>query len=147
MHIHRNPYDVFPSTKKMLVTFLRNTQLQSFDTNSLDERIITIYREMYESFLAERHSVPKGNFHEIGYEDLESSPVEEMRRLYEQLSLPDFEYLKHPLQKHVDSLTGYQKNKFHELPEAITSRILSEWKPCLQEWGYPSRETSVKASV
>ena len=147
VHIHRNPFDVFPSTKKMLVTFLRNTQLQSFDPDRLDERIIEVYREMYDTFFAERDSIPKGDFHEIGYEELEASPVEEMRRLYENLSLPDFEHIREPLQKHADSLTGYQKNKFRELPEAITSRIVREWKPSLQEWGYQQSTTSAKTSV
>jgi len=139
VHIHRNPFDVYPSTKKMLATFLRNTQLQTFDESSLDDRIIEIYREMYECFFAERGLIPPGDYHEIGYEDLEAAPLQEMERLYRNLNLPDFEHIREPVHRHAESVSGYQKNKFRELQSSIIDRINAHWQTSLQEWGYGAR--------
>lgn len=136
VHIHRSPYSVFPSTQKMLRIFLQSTQLQSFDPARIDERIFGIYREMYEVYFQERSLIPPEDFCEVGYEELEQSPIEEMERIYGHLGLPDFEHLRPTLAEHVASLKGYQKNKFRELPAEIRERIDREWALTLDEWSY-----------
>jgi hypothetical protein len=52
--------------------------------------IVSQYRTMYNAFFAERDLIPPGDYHEIGFEDLERNPLEQMRLLYQALSLPDF---------------------------------------------------------
>lgn len=136
VHIHRDPYRVFPSTKKMLRTFLQSTQLQSFDPDSLDERILDNYRGMYDVFLEERGLVRPGDYCEVGYEELEAKPTAQMERIYAELRLPDFEALRPKLEHHVLGLGPYQKNRFKELPEWIRQRISHDWKRTIEEWGY-----------
>lgn len=136
VHIHRNPYAVFPSTRKMLLTFLRSTQLQSFDPSTIDERILSIYREMYDVYFEERDSIPAADFCEVGYEELEQSPIEEMRRIYDHLDLPDFPDFQPALEAHVDAQAQYQKNRFPELPEELRARIREACAASLEEWSY-----------
>lgn len=140
IHIHRDPYKVFPSTKKMLRTFLQSTQLQSFDSDSLDQRILDTYRKMYDVFFEERSAIPRGDFCEVGYEDLESDPIGQMHRIYEELGLPDFDVLRPRLQEHVCGLGHYQKNRFQDLPDWIRERIAVDWRRSLDEWSYAEPE-------
>jgi hypothetical protein len=83
-------------------------------------------------------SIPSGRFHEIAFEDLEREPVLQIRRLYEALQLPDFNTVEPVLRKHLDSLTGYQKNQFPELSAALRTRVYEEWKRNFEAWGYPA---------
>lgn len=135
VHIHRDPFVVFPSTKRMLTTFLRSTQLQSYDPESLDERILRTYREMYDVHFEERAALRPGEVCEIGYEALEADPVGEMERLYAELGLPDFDRVRARVEEHVRGWAGYRKNRFHELPERLKDRIRQEWRSTIDVWG------------
>ncbi len=138
VHIHRNPYAVFPSTRHTLqVNFhLHNVQRPRMD--DLDERILRQYAIMYDAFFQERGLVATGHFHEVGYEDLEVDPIGQVRGIYDALQLPDFSHVEPALRKYVDSITGYQKNRFRELPEELRRRIAAAWRPYFEAWGYPT---------
>jgi hypothetical protein len=138
VHIHRNPYAIFPSTKKMLTTFLQSTQLQSFDPAGLDERILRTYQTMYDVHFEERDLVPKDDFCEVGYEELEADPLGEMCRLYESLGLPSFDHVRPGIEAYVASQKGYQKNQFRALDEELCRRIARDWARSLEEWHYES---------
>jgi hypothetical protein len=135
VHIHRNPYAVFPSTR----TTFQNTQnrLQHDGMGDLDDRIFRLYNEMYRVFFEERSLIPKGQFHEVSFERLEEDPVGQVKRIYEALGLPDFGCVEPALSKYVASIAGYEKNRFAELPADLRARIAREWRPCFEEWGYP----------
>jgi omega-hydroxy-beta-dihydromenaquinone-9 sulfotransferase len=136
VHIRRHPLAVFPSTKKMLTTFLKSTQLQSFDPSTLDQRIIDVYRELYDAFFDELSLIPKSDFCDIAYETLEQNPVETLRGLYEQLSLPDFSVIEPTIDRYVRSLATYQKNQFRPLPTELVDRLAREWDRSFTSWEY-----------
>lgn len=136
VHIHRDPAAVFPSTKKMLLTFLRTTQLQSFDEGAIDERIIETYRLMYDAYFEERPLIPEGNFCEVAYESLEADPEGEMERIYGELGLADFAPARPAIENYVAQNANYQKNAFKPLPPAVAERIGERWKRTIEEWGY-----------
>jgi hypothetical protein len=137
VHIHRDPYAVFPSAKH---TFEVNFELHRVQRlppgDDVDGWILRQYREMYDAFFAQRGLIPADRFHEIGYEDLEKDPLGEVRRLYEALDLPDFAQAAPALERYLATLAGYQKNKFPELPAELRARIAEEWRRCFDEWGY-----------
>ncbi len=140
VHIHRNPYDVFQSTRKMLLENFKLQNLQTPHVHDLEDWILAQGRTMYDRFLVERHLIPVRHLHEIAYEDLERDPVGQLRRIYEALSLPAFAEAQPALETYVQSLSGYQKNRFAEMPRALKHRIASEWQACFAEWGYPVSE-------
>jgi hypothetical protein len=137
VHIHRDPYTVFQSTKHMVIGWDKTEHLQRRNFAALDARILRQYREMYDLFFAEQPLIPAGQFHEVGYEDLERDPLGELRKLYASVGLPDFTEVEPALIEYQKSLSGYQKNKHRELDPSLKSRIAGEWRRCFDAWGYP----------
>lgn len=137
VHIHRDPLTVFQSSKKTFLVVIEMNRLQRMQTDGFDDWIIDQYRRMYDAFFEEREMIPKGQYHEIGFEELEANPVEEMRKTYAALNLPDFGYVEPALKKYVASIAGYRKNEFSTLTPELRGRLTTEWRRCFDEWGYP----------
>jgi omega-hydroxy-beta-dihydromenaquinone-9 sulfotransferase len=137
VHIHRDPYAVFRSTKGQASIMQRTLCLQTSNSPNLDARIIGRYRTMYDAFFEERDLIPDGQFHEIRFEDLERDPVAQLRELYERLGIPGFEEFEPSLKQYVGSVSGYRKNEFPELPTGLREKIAQAWERSFEEWGYP----------
>lgn len=136
VHIHRNPYHVFESTRHWLKTAAPWWTLQRPEHSGLEERILRTYREMYEVFFDERPLIPPERFYEIGFEELEANPIAALRKLYEALALPDFGHVEPALRRYVQLLSGYKKNVLPELSAGLRQRIGTEWRRCFEKWGY-----------
>ena len=50
-----------------------------------DDRILSVYTEMYDAYFEERGLIPEGRLCEVGYEDLERDPVGVVGSIYEAL--------------------------------------------------------------
>jgi hypothetical protein len=137
VHIHRNPYDVFPSAEHTVRKVTPLWTLQRPDDRDLHDRTIRQYRELYDAFFEERGLIPKGHFHEVSFEAVEKDPVGQVRGIYEALGLDDFAFVEPALQRYVKSLSGYQKNTFPELSPDLRTRIAQQWRRCFEEWRYP----------
>jgi hypothetical protein len=135
VHIRRDPYTVFLSTRYMHLNAL--VGLQRLDHRGLDEYVLRRYRLMYDVFFEERGLVPPGRFHELRFEDLEKDPLGQLRALYEQLGLPDFEAVRPALEEYARAESGYRKNEYPEMPAGLRRRIAEEWRRNFEEWGYP----------
>src|SRR5262249_27497532 len=59
VHIHRNPYAVFQSTRHWLPASWPWFHLQRPNHQCLDERILQVYREMDKVHFEERHLIPE----------------------------------------------------------------------------------------
>src|SRR5262249_26045895 len=138
VHIHRNPYAVFQSSRRTVLKVSPWSTLQRPDHSDLDDRTIRQYKEVCDVFFEERGVIPKGHFHEVGFEELETDPVGQVRRIYEALDLPAFREVEPALCRYVESLAGYQKNVFPALPADLRQRIAVECQRCFEDWGYPT---------
>jgi hypothetical protein len=139
VHVYRDPYVVFSSTRKMLtVNFSMHCLQQPPAAHKLDEWIIQQYRAMHDAFFEERELIPPGQFYELPFEKLEVDTIGHVQRIYEALSLPGFSETRPALERYVDRIRGYQKNTYPELPAALRRRIADAWRPCFEEWGYAS---------
>jgi hypothetical protein len=137
VHIRRNPYDVFRSTRHMVRKVLPWWALQRPQYGDLEERTLRQYREVYDVFFEEQGLIPKGQFHEVGFEALEADPIGQVRGVYEGLDLPDFGHVEPGLRRYLAGIAGYRKNTLPELPPDLRGRIAGEWRRCFAEWGYP----------
>lgn len=137
VHIHRNPYAVFPSFVHTYRAGLPFGRLQRTDQFDWTERIIRQYKELHDAFFEERSLIPAGRFHEMGYEELEQDPVGELAKLYAALELPEFGHVEENVRNYVNSLSDYRKNSFPELAPDVRQRIAGEWRRYFEEWGYP----------
>jgi hypothetical protein len=146
VHIHRNPFTVYQSTRHTLSRVLRLTRLQGGSGYDAEGSVLRRYREMYDVIFEERGLIPAGRYCEVGFEALEADPIGTVRGVYEALSLPDFGGVETDLRAYVDTISGYRKNSFPELAPDLRDRIAVEWRRCFDEWGYaPESGTAVPA--
>ena len=136
VHIHRNPYTVFQSTRRMLGKMAAEQLLQKPDWNLLEDWIIQQYQEMHDVFFEEKNLIPTGCFHEVAFEQLEQDPVGEVRQTYEALDLPAFADVEPALRRYVASLAGFKKIEHPELAPKLRARLATAWKRSFDEWGY-----------
>lgn len=136
VHIHRDPYVVFQSMRHLMKTLLPLIRLQAGDIPDLDDRILRLYAEVYGAFAEQQPHVPRAQFHELPFEKLEADPVGEMRRLYAELSLPNFDEVEPALRRYVNSLSGYKKNVHAPLAAPLREKVAGAWRPYFERWGY-----------
>lgn len=134
VHIHRHPYEVFQSANHTLQKTRHLSALQNgvHDT----DLVIRDYSEIVDSYFEQRHLIPKGNLCEVAFEELQRDPLTELRKVYENLQLPRFDYVESRLTEYVRALAGYERNRFADLPKDIRNRLAHEWKRVFEEWGY-----------
>ncbi|NLG49317.1 MAG: sulfotransferase [Chloroflexi bacterium] len=138
VHIHRNPYRVFQSTKNLYERGIPRGYLQEPPDGSVEEGIIRRYRVMYDAFFRDRELIPQGHYHEVCFEELEQDMIGQVAGIYEGLGLDGFSQVRPKLEAYVASIADYQKTSHKSLPEAIRQRLSQEWRPCFEEWGYPT---------
>ena len=137
VHVHRHPYAVFSSTRKMLnVNFAMHCLQRPPAPQDLDGWILRQYRAMHEAFFVDRALIPPGQYHEVCFEELEVDPLGQMERLYEALELGEFSVTRPALERYLNGIRGYRKNEFPELPAALRRRIADECRLCFEQWGY-----------
>ena len=102
-----------------------------------DERIIAVYREMYDAFLDQKPSIPAGRFHEVAYEDLVRDPIGQVASIYEALGLSGFEQARPRMRDYLGSIAGYRRNEHPDLPEGLQRELSTRWRRCFEAWGYP----------
>ncbi len=137
VHIRRNPYQVFQSAQHTLEKATPWWILQrDTEDESLADQVLRQHKEVYDAYFTQREHIPAGQLHEISFEDLNQDPLGQIEEIYQALDLPSFEHVKPRLVEYVDSLAGYKKNVFDELPQSLRQRIRSEWQRCFDEWPY-----------
>ena len=132
--IHRDPYDVYQST---VHTVRKAGPFWAFQGSSVNtSRIVDDYVEISEAYFAQRHLIRQASLCEISFEQLENQPIDELRRVYESLDLPDFHYAEPKFRDYLQSIAGYQKNVHPDLPPETRELLAQRWGRCFDEWGY-----------
>ena len=101
--IHRNPYDVFYSSKKLWNTLLDNLALQDFTESQMEQEIIYVYKELISRYLKQRTKVPKEQLAEIRFDSFMSNPVRELDKVYNKLDLSGYEKAKPEIMNFLDN--------------------------------------------
>ena len=136
VHIRREPYTVFQSSRHTWKTGTPSWCFQRPDLPDADDRIIAAYRAMYDAYFDQRRLIPAGHLHELAYEDLERDPIGQLEAVYNGLGLPGFECVRPRVESYLASIAGYRKTDHAALSEPLRSRIAREWGRCFEEWGY-----------
>jgi hypothetical protein len=139
LHIRRNPYVVFQSTRHLNRVLTRSLGFQRPRPEDVDDMVLRRYRLMYDAYFDQRGLVPEHRLHELAFEDLEADPVGQVRAVYEALRLPGFDNVLPRLEDYVETLAGYRKNDYPELPAALRRRIETTWSRSFDEWDYPRK--------
>lgn len=136
IYIHRNPYDVFYSSKKLWYTLLDNLALQNMTKHQMELIIIRTYKKLIQKYLRQREQVPEGQLVELRFDDFISDPVKELSSVYEQLHLDGFtkaEPLFHQFLKNKAEATSSS----YTYEERIINMVNKNWEFAFKEWDYP----------
>lgn len=136
IHIHRHPYAVFQSTKKLYETAVQAAKFQFFDRSAIDQFIIERYVDMYQAFFRDLPQIPAENYIEICFEELEKNPKHTLITIYEKLLQISFETVEKNWDHYLQGQANYQKNKYIVLAESVRQQIKEKWKFCFAKWGY-----------
>jgi hypothetical protein len=137
VHIHRDPFTVYQSTRHMEVKVGPLYQFQRRDLVGLEDDILWRYRRMYDAYLEDRKRIPGGRLTEIPYDRLTRDPIGTLRSVYEALDLPAFDVARPLVERYLSTVNGYKTNRYAPLEPRLETRIATEWRPSFDEWGYP----------
>jgi hypothetical protein len=136
IHIVRNPYVVYLSSKKLVSTAWAYSHLQKPDPRVIDELILSWHGALFSRYLLDRRLIPPGSLHELHFEDLETSPRECLEKLYAELGLSGFGNFWKRASDYLETIAGYKKNTF-TLTEEDRARVNQRWGSTLVHYGYP----------
>ncbi|MGI8978033.1 MAG: sulfotransferase family protein [Pirellulaceae bacterium] len=135
IHIVRDPYALFPSTVRLWKSLDEVQGLQMPRHKGLEEYVYECLTRMYRGFEKQRREIDPQNICDLRYEDLVQNPVAEVRRVYQELGLDDFEALRPTLDAYVGKQKPYQPNK-HELDDEMKAEIRQRWREYFERYGY-----------
>lgn len=135
IHIYRNPYNVYFSTKKMRRQVLDIFALQSTTDEDLEYHVINDYIRVMKKYFDTKDKIPKKNLVEISYEDLEKNPVEQMELIYNELGIDGFEEAKPFFEQYLKRQEKYKKN-VHSIGKKDLDYIKKHWAFTINAWGY-----------
>ena len=135
IHICRNPYMVYYSTKRLRTRVLDQFALQKTTAEELEDHVINDYIRLMKSYFAQKDKIPKGQLVEIRYEDLIADPLRLMQKIYTELDLPDFGKAKTSMQLHLEKQANYAKN-VHKIDKDTIHKIDEHWGFTIKRWGY-----------
>ncbi|NKQ37395.1 MAG: sulfotransferase [Chloroflexi bacterium] len=136
VHIHRNPFTVFQSTRRLYRTAVPRSHLQQPDETAVNDHILQRYRQIYDAYFAEKTAVPTNQLCEISFEALEQDTMGQIYKIYETLNLGMSPKLEQRLSNYVNSLDGYKKNHHAPLTDELRRQITQIWQPVFEEWDY-----------
>lgn len=143
IYIHRNPYDVFYSSKKLWNTLLDNLSLQGFSEHQMEQEIIRIYRKLMSRYLEQRKLIPRRQLIELRFEDFMAHPIQQLYSVYNHLQLDGFADAEPSFRNFLEQQTGERSE--YEYSDHIISLINKNWDFTFEEWNYPVRKAPVPA--
>jgi omega-hydroxy-beta-dihydromenaquinone-9 sulfotransferase len=135
LHVVRDPFVVFPSTKRLWMSLDEVQGLQVSKGESLDHYVFACFDEMYAAFERDRAALGPDRLHEIRYEDLVADPVGSLATAYDRLGLGGFEAVRPALEDQARSMKHYRTNTYRHEPEVV-AEIVRRWRPFIDRYGY-----------
>lgn len=140
IHLCRNPYDLFMSTRYQWRVVLVESQLQTISPGEVDQLILQFYAQLMQQFLTDRVLIPANNLIEVRFEELEAEPLSIAYRIYEALELPGFTEAEPAFQRYLASVANYKKNQY-TLTADIVNMVNTHWSFAFDAWGYQRIES------
>jgi hypothetical protein len=135
LYIYRNPVTVFYSTRHFFQKLFPKICLTYVDNELIDKLIVDQYLRLLGDYESQKSLIPPGNLMELRFEQFESNPVAELKRIYSDLLREDFDAAEPYLLKYLDSLTGYSKNKY-SVDESSLNNIVRYWGYFMDLYNY-----------
>ena len=134
--LHRDPYTVFRSTKRLYAKMINTQFLQFMSLKETENLIIEQNARILDKYLRERSMIPKGNLVEVRFSDLEASPLETLSKIYNSLGMTGYEDALPRIKEYLGSTKDYKKNIYHNLPQPLIKKINRKWDSWFTEFEY-----------
>ncbi len=134
--IHRDPYTVFRSTKKLYNRMISSQLLQFFSQAEIEQLILHNNAKILHKYLRERAMIPEGNLIEIGFEALDKAPLETIETIYKVLNLEGLEDARPGIEAYLASVSQYSRNTYLPLPQELKNKLHKVWDFWFEEFGY-----------
>ena len=124
VYIHRNPIDVFHSTRLLWKIIQTQSSLHSISEEEITRLSIIGYKEILTAYVDQRELIPEGNLVEISYEELREFPIQKLKEIYDSLGLGEFS--SKPVEPFCQSSKTYKSNQYKCTPE-LKAKLQKEW--------------------
>ena len=124
----RDPYEVFGSTVRLWKTLYKFQALQVARHEGLEEYVFSCFERMYEKFERDRALIDPSRFFEVRYEDLVRDPIGQMRSLYDQFDLGEFDVVLPKLQAYLKDTQDYRTST-PRFPTTCATRSIAAGDP------------------
>ncbi|MEX0867250.1 MAG: sulfotransferase, partial [Pirellulales bacterium] len=135
VHIVRDPLEMYASTMKLWPTLWWYQSLHIAKLDNLEDYVFECFDRMYGAFFEQEPLIDSSRICEVRYERLASDTLNEVRRVYDQLDLGDFEAVRPQMEAYLKGLGKYQPNK-HEYDAEMIERVMSRWGEYADRYGY-----------
>jgi hypothetical protein len=135
VHIYRDPYAVFESTRRTLRTALRELALQRHEHVPIDEVVLDMYPEIMGRLLDGADRLPGDSIVHVRFEELERDPLGQVERIYRSIRLDDYEVARPRIEAYLRSIQHYTKST-HTFSKESVRRVTQRWQPFVACFGY-----------
>jgi hypothetical protein len=135
IHIYRNPYKVYLSTKKMRIKVLDKLALQNAYEEEIEKQVINNYKRLMKSLFEQKKKIPTDNLIEIRYEDLVEDPLKQVKNIYQKLNIKGFEKAKPEFEVYLNSKKNYKTNVY-KIDKKIIDNVKNNWNFTIKLWDY-----------
>jgi hypothetical protein len=133
IHIHRDPFEVFVSMRRMVHITCSIVALQDYDQAAVDEAIMTHYPIIMDRL---REGLKSAGAHaDVRYTDLVKQPVETLQRVYDELDLGDFDAARPAIESFATANATVPRSA-RPLDQKLSAKIATRWKTQIAALGY-----------
>lgn len=135
IYLMRNPYTVFESTRSFFTNTIQPLKLQNISNEELEENILSIYTQLYQTYEREKVLIPEGNLFEMKFEDFEQNPMDITKEIYQSLNIPGFDEAEEAISQYLNKKKGYKKNVY-KYNDRTVELVQKHWSFALDQWDY-----------
>ncbi len=133
IHIRRDPYAVFASTRHYFRAILAELALQPFDHIDIDAFVLATFSRLMAAYERERRDLPADRLIEVGYERLIRAPMPVLAEIHERLALPGWDAAAPRVAGYLETLTGYRTNRY-QISDADRAKVDAHWADAVARW-------------
>jgi len=135
IHIHRNPWIVFQSTRNFYRKLLPALALQDHDDVDIDEHVLSRYPRMMQTLVDDLVQVPRDKAVEVRFEQFEREPLAVLERIYRTLGIEGFEEVRPTFEDYLGTVDNYRKNRYG-FRQVDIDRVAHRWSRFIERWEY-----------
>ena len=134
IYLHRHPEDVYVSSLNHSEKLFEHNKLNGSKTN-IKEFIFSRYLSLYDAYEKHKKVIPSPQLIEISFQSLETSPIDQIKSIYEKFGLDGMDQAILNIEGYIESTINYKKNSF-DLPENDAITVKYRWQKAYKKFGY-----------